>query len=239
MDSVLQVRLDEIRQRVASAAVASGRRPDQVRILLATKTRSASTIAAAVGAGFPLIGENRAQEVVGKAAELDELLPGVEFERHFIGHLQSNKVNAVVPLVSCVQSVDSADLGAKLATRAAVDGRRLRVLAQVNVSGEASKSGVPPEQVFELVEALAAHDALELAGLMTIGLNSPDESAVRAGYELLASLRDEIRALAGWSADSRLSELSMGMSADFELAIAAGATIVRIGSAAFGPREPH
>ena len=96
------------------------------------------------------------------------------FRRHFIGRLQSNKINKLVPLVDCVESVDSADLAAKLAQRAAADGRRLEVLAQVNVSGEDTKAGVAPAAVFELVEAIAAHDALELRGLMTIGLNSPD-----------------------------------------------------------------
>lgn len=228
-------RLHDIRRRVSDAAVASGRGPDDVRILLATKTQPAVTIAAAVTAGFDLIGENRAQELTGKAAELSELLPGTAFRRHFIGRLQSNKINQVVPLVDCVESVDSAELAARLARRAAEDGRRLDVLAQVNVSGEDSKAGVAPEQVFELVEAIAGHDALRLQGLMTIGLNSSDTGAVRAGYVLLTSLRDEIRALSG-GGHVALPVLSMGMSLDFETAIAAGATEVRIGSAAFGAR---
>jgi pyridoxal phosphate enzyme (YggS family) len=212
-----------------------------VQILLATKTQPASLIAAAVRAGFPLIGENRVQEVTGKAAELAELLGDVPVRRHFIGRLQSNKINSLVPLVDCVESVDSADLAGKLARRAASDGRRLDVLAQVNVSGEASKAGVGPERVFDLVEAIASHEALHLRGLMTIGLNSADLGAVRAGYQLLTSLRDEIRALVGGprGADpATLPVLSMGMSNDFEAAIAAGATEVRIGSAAFGARTP-
>lgn len=234
-DPALLTRLAQIRDRVAAAATAARRDPAEVAILLATKMQDASTIAAAIRAGFPLIGENRVQEVVQKAPELAELLPETPFERHFIGHLQSNKISQVLPLVRCIQTVDSAELAAKLATRAAGDGRRLDVLAQVNVSGEDSKSGVPPEQVFELVEAIAAHDALHLRGLMTIGLNSPDLGAVRAGYDLLASLRNEIRALTD-AGKSGLPELSMGMSGDYEVAIAAGATIVRIGSAAFGAR---
>lgn len=235
----LAARLQQLTERVAAAAEAAGRDPKSVRILLATKTQSAATIAAAIGAGFELIGENRAQEVVGKAAELAELVPGAAFERHFIGHLQSNKITQILPLVDCVETVDSPELAGKLALRAAEDGRRLDVLAQINVSGEATKSGVPPEGIFELVEAIAAHDSLRLCGLMTIGLNSPDRGAVRGGYELLASLREEVRALTGVAGAARaaeLPELSMGMSGDFELAIAAGATIVRIGSAAFGAR---
>lgn len=240
-DPALLQRLNDIRERVAAAATAAGRRTEDVQILLATKTRSAAVIAAAVRAGFGLIGENRVQEVTAKAVELAELLPGVPVRRHFIGHLQSNKINQLLPLVDCVESVDSADLAGKLAQRAAADDRRLDVLAQVNVSGEPSKAGVAPEQVFELVEAIAAHDSLRLRGLMTIGLNSPDRGAVGAGYRLLRSLRDEIRALSGGSrgaAPDVLPVLSMGMSNDFEVAIAAGATEVRIGSAAFGARPP-
>lgn len=242
-DADLVQRLHDLRDRVAAAAIAAGRRPEDVQILLATKTQPAATIAAAVSAGFTLIGENRVQEVTAKADELVELLPGIRFRRHFIGHLQSNKINQLLPLVDCVESVDSADLAAKLARRVAADGRRLDVLAQVNVSGEDTKAGVPPERVFELVEAIATHDALHLRGLMTIGLNSPDVGAVGAGYRLMASLRDEICALSGGSrggpgAARVLPVLSMGMSNDFELAIAAGATEVRIGSAAFGARPP-
>ena len=237
-DPALERRLRTVRDRVAAAATAAGRDPADVSILLATKTQPASLIAAAVRAGFPLIGENRVQEVTGKADELTALLPGASFRRHFIGRLQSNKINQLVPLVDCVESVDSADLAAKLARRAAADGRRLDVLAQVNVSGEESKAGVTPAQVFELVEAIAAHDALHLRGLMTIGLNSPDQGAVTAGYRLLASLRDEICALSGGSRGlpGVLPVLSMGMSNDLAAAIAAGATEVRVGSAAFGPR---
>lgn len=234
-EAALVQRLHDIRRRVDDAATAAGRRPDDVRILLATKTQPAGLIAAAVAAGFTLIGENRVQEVTGKAAELSELLPDTPFRRHFIGRLQSNKINQLLPLVDCVESVDSAELAGKLARRAAEDDRRLDVLAQVNVSGEPTKAGVPPEEVFALVEAIAAHDALRLQGLKTIGLNSPDQGAVRAGYALLTALRDEIRALSG-GAPGMLPVLSMGMSNDFETAIAAGATEVRIGSAAFGAR---
>lgn len=240
-DGDLPARLAAVRDRVDAAARSAGRRPADVAVLLATKTRTPATIAAAVRAGFTLIGENRVQEVTGKAAELAALLPGVAFRRHFIGHLQSNKINQLLPLVDCVQSVDSADLAGKLAARAAAAGRRLDVLAQVNVSGEPTKSGVPPEQVFELVDAIAGYQALDLRGLMTIGPNSDDRGAVRAGYDTLASLQAEIRARSGRPAaeqQSQIPELSMGMSGDLEIAIAAGATIVRVGSAAFGPRPP-
>ena len=237
-DEALSRRLADIRERVGAAATAAGRSPDDVRILLATKTQSAALIAAAIRAGFPLIGENRVQEVTGKADELAALLPGVPFRRHFIGRLQSNKINKLLPLVDCVESVDDADLAARLAERAAAAGRRLDVLAQVNVSGEDSKAGVAPERIQDLVGAIAAYDALQLRGLMTIGLNSPDSAAVRAGFELLAELRDQIAGPAGGESGAVLPVLSMGMSNDFELAIAAGATEVRIGSAAFGARPP-
>ncbi len=236
-DGALRRALTEIRDRVAAAAVASGRAPDAVSVLLATKTRTASVIAEAVRAGFPLIGENRVQEVVEKAPELADLLSDTAFSRHFIGHLQSNKVNRLLPLIDCVQTVDSAALAAKLAARAHADARRLDVFAQINVSHESSKSGVSPSNAEALVSAIADHAELRLRGLMTIGLNSPDTERVRAGYAELAGLRDR---LAGRWADqpamTSFGELSMGMSGDFEIAIAAGATMVRIGSAAFGAR---
>ena len=229
----LDERLAAVRERVAAAERAAGRPAGEVDVLLATKTQPAELIAAAVLAGFALIGENRVQELVGKAPDLTDALAGVPFARHFIGHLQSNKVRSLLPLVDCVQTVHSADLAARLAAVAAESDRVLDVFVQVNVSGEDSKSGVAPEGAVELAKAVLAEPALRLRGLMTIGLNSPDPAAVAGGYRLLRSLGAEVRALAGGSA---AGELSMGMSGDLEIAIAEGATMVRVGSAAFGAR---
>jgi hypothetical protein len=216
-------RLSRARERVASAAVEAGRDPASVQILLATKTVPPPVIREAFAAGATLIGENRVQEVLAKAAELAD----VPHETHFIGHLQSNKVNQLLPHIQCVQTLDTAALASRLQGRLEAIDRRLDVLIQVNVSGEPTKSGV--------AAAVADAPRLVLRGFMTIGLNSPDRAAVRAGYRRLAQIRD--RALAqGWPAAAAATELSMGMSGDYPDAIAEGATIVRLGSAVFGPR---
>lgn len=227
----IAARIAAVRTRVATAAEAAGRSPSQVRLLLATKTLPDDVVRAAVLAGADLVGENRVQELVAHAAAVADLRPEV----HLIGHLQSNKVTAAVhperPFVSCVESVDGFALAERLSRRCADLGRDLDVMVQVNVSGEATKSGVPPEAAAELAARVAALPRLHVRGFMTIGLNSPDAAAVRAGYAGLRAVRD---AVAGDLPDA--CELSMGMSGDLELAVAEGATIVRVGTAVFGAR---
>ncbi|WP_395726254.1 YggS family pyridoxal phosphate-dependent enzyme [Nakamurella sp.] len=231
--STVAQRLTAARQGVRDAALLAGRDPDEVRILLATKTMPPAVIREAFAAGGTLIGENRVQEVLAKA----DALADVPHETHFIGHLQSNKVNQVLPYIRCLQTLDSAALAARLQARLAVLDRGLDVLIQVNVSGEASKSGAPPAAVRELVAAVADAPLLTVRGFMTIGLNSPDRAAVRRGYAQLAGIRD--RAVGeGWPGADAATELSMGMSGDYLDAVAEGATIVRLGSVVFGPRTP-
>ena len=225
-------RLARLRARIAAAESAAGRSPGSVRLLLATKTQDADTIRAALVAdtGNPhpvLIGENRGQELVAKGPLLQDL----GATTHLIGPLQSNKVNAALRWASCIESVASLDLAQRLATRSS----GVQVYVQVNVSGEATKHGVAPADAVELATAVGALDGLRLTGLMTVGANSRDAGEVRAGYALLRTLRDEIIASgAPGTADAR--ELSMGMSGDLELAVAEGATVVRVGSALFGAR---
>ncbi len=227
----IAARIAAVRARVAAAAEAAGRSPSDVRLLLATKTLPADVVRAAVLAGADLIGENRVQELVAHVGAVADLRPEV----HVIGHLQSNKVTAVVhperPFVSCVESVDTLPLAQRLSRRCADLGRDLDVMVQVNVSGEATKSGVAPAAAADLAAQVAALPRLHLTGLMTVGLNSPDAAAVRAGYAHLRQVRD---AVATSLPDTR--ELSMGMSRDLELAVAEGATIVRVGTAVFGAR---
>ena len=229
-------RLGDVAGRVRTAATAAGRPADSVRLLLATKTIAPPVVLQAIGAGFGLIGENRAQEVVAKADEL--AASGLPYECHFIGHLQRNKINQVLPHITCIQTIDSIDLAERLDARLTALERQLDVLLQVNVSGESSKSGVTVAELPALLEAVAGLPQLRVSGYMTIGLNSPDISAVRAGYRSLTVFRDDalVRGLPG--AD-RATELSMGMSGDFADAIAEGATIVRVGSAVFGSRPPN
>ncbi|MBM9467684.1 YggS family pyridoxal phosphate-dependent enzyme [Nakamurella leprariae] len=234
-DDGLAVRLAGVRAMVNHAATAAGRDPAGVRVLLATKTVGADRVLAVLRAGWTLIGENRVQEVLAKAPELEEArLAGVPHELHFIGHLQSNKVNQVLPRLTCLQTLDSAELADRLDRRLAALDRTLDVMVQVNVSGEASKSGVDPEAALDLVGAVAARSRLRVTGLMTIGLNSPDRGAVRAGYARLAQLREQV--LAQRLAGPGPIELSMGMSGDYADAITEGATMVRLGSAVFGAR---
>lgn len=229
-------RLQDIAGRVRAAATTAGLPTDSVRLLLATKTIAAPVILQAIGAGFGLIGENRVQEVVAKADEI--AAAGLPYECHFIGHLQRNKINQVLPNVSCIQTVDSIDLAERLDAKLAGLGRRLDVLLQVNVSGEASKSGLAVPEVPPLLAAVARLRHLRVTGYMTIGLNSPDVAAVRAGYRSLTAFRNDAldRGLPG---AEYATELSMGMSGDFADAIAEGATIVRVGSAVFGSRPPN
>lgn len=216
--------------RVKAAEAAAGRSSGSVTVLLATKTQSAQVVRSvfelpeAVGM---LRGENRVQELVTKGADL----AGLGLATHLIGPLQSNKINAALRWVDAVDSVASIDLAEGLSKRLE-PGRVLQVMIQVNVSGEASKSGVLPEQALGLAEQVAALPGLRLTGFMTIGANSTDEVWVRRGYAALTRLRDQAQD-AGLGDDL---ELSMGMSNDLEWAIAEGATIVRLGTAVFGPR---
>jgi len=232
-DDPILARLSRIRAEIDAAALAAGREPSDVKLLLATKTQSAERIITALRAGYSLIGENRVQEVVAKADEL----ASIPHETHFIGHMQANKINQLIDHISCLQTLDGVDLARKLDARLDARGQRLDVLIQVNVSGEIAKSGVSPEHALELASVVAALPRLTVRGFMTVGLNSPDAKAVRAGYRTLASLRDAtVTDRIPGAQDT--TELSMGMSGDFADAIAEGATIVRLGSAIFGQRAP-
>lgn len=229
--SGVAARLGEVRARIADTERTAGRDEGSVRLLLATKTVPAALVRAAIGAGIDLVGENRVQELVAKGPELE----GLPVEIHLIGHLQGNKVNPALRWATCVQSVDSPEIAARLAERSADAGRVLDVLVQVNVSGEATKFGVSPAAADDVAREIASLTGLRLRGFMTIGANSPDPALVRAGYARLRELRDAVVG-SGAAGTAAATELSMGMSSDLELAITEGATIVRIGTAVFGAR---
>jgi pyridoxal phosphate enzyme (YggS family) len=201
---------------------------------VATKTQPADAVLAAVAAGVDLVGENRVQELVAKAPALQDAVASGRLRTHLIGHLQSNKVNAVVGLASCVETVDSLALAQRLSRRAVAVGADLDVMVQVNVSGEASKSGIEPDRAADLALAVAALPRVHLVGFMTIGARTTDDTTVRRGFARLRDLRDDVRG--GTSGTSGARELSMGMSGDLELAVGEGATIVRVGTAIFGDR---
>lgn len=225
------LRLAALRERVAVAAAAAGRDAGDVRILLATKTMPVDVVREAVLAGADLLGENTVQELVAKAPGLADLAPTL----HVIGRLQSNKVNLALRYADCVQSVGDLDLAERLSRRCAAVDRDLDVMVQVNVSGESSKAGVTPEGALDLAVAVARLPRLRLTGLMTIGAQSRDAGRVAAGFARLRGLRDAVVA-SGEPGTTDARELSMGMSGDLEIAVAEGATTVRVGTAVFGER---
>lgn len=249
--SAIRDRLADIAERAAAAATASGREARDVRILLATKTQPAAKIRAAIDAGFTLIGENRVQELQAKRPELADL----DYTAHLIGPLQRNKVNHTLrSFASQIDSIDDLAVAQKLSDRIATlvetgelseqapalvsgdeSARRLGVLIQVNTSREDSKSGVAPEAAEELVAAVRELEHLEIRGLMTIGLPGATDDEIRPSYTDLRELSERLREIGVLPAEA--AELSMGMSGDFELAIAEGATTVRIGSSVFGARS--
>jgi pyridoxal phosphate enzyme (YggS family) len=225
-------RLSTIRQRIAAACARAGRDVSEVTLVGVTKTVEAARVRAATDAGLSVLGENRVQEAEGKMAALADLRGRVEW--HLIGHLQSNKARRAVALFDAVQTVDSVELTTRLDRIAAEAGKRLPVFIEVNVGGEASKAGARPDQVLPLVERISGLPSLDLRGLMSVPPLLENVEAVRPFFRRLRELRDEARR-AG-IAGEQFTELSMGMSHDFEVAIEEGASIVRVGTALFGAR---
>jgi pyridoxal phosphate enzyme (YggS family) len=225
--------LAQVRQRIHDAALAHGRDASTVKLVAVSKTHPAAAIREAYAAGQRDFGENYVQELVQKAQELADL---PELRWHLIGHLQRNKARHVVPLVSLVHTVDSVELARELAKRfagASPSAReRLDVLVEVSIAGELQKHGAPPAEVAALLDAIAALPELALRGLMCVPPLSEDAADARPHFEALRQLRDQLGGAA------RLPELSMGMTHDLEHAVAAGATLVRVGAAIFGRRAP-
>lgn len=217
--------------RIENACQNCNRNPEEVRLLLATKTVSADGIKTALKAGTTLIAENKIQELKEKYEDLQN----VPHESHFIGHLQTNKIKELLKYdVSCLQSLDRLDLAQKLHQRLLFENKSLDVLIQVNTSNEESKFGVPPENAIELIREVSKFETIRIKGLMTIGLFSGESEQVRACFRLLKNIQQEVISLQ--IPEAEMQELSMGMSGDLEIAIEEGATIVRVGTAIFGAR---
>ncbi len=223
-------RLAGVRERIDGAARACGRDPARVRLVAVSKTKPLQAIREAYACGQRAFGENYARELAAKALALDDL-PDLEW--HFIGHLQVNKAKVVAKHAHVVHTVDSAALARELGRRASNSGRviPLPVLVELNIGGEPQKAGATPSEMAEVMSAIREQPALALRGLMTVP-PAGELAAVRRVFETLVSLRN----LHG--GEQALPELSIGMTADLEVAIACGATIVRIGTAIFGPRQP-
>jgi pyridoxal phosphate enzyme (YggS family) len=220
--------LAEVRGRIERAAVGAGRDPLAVKLIAVSKTKGPEAVREAYAAGQRAFGENYAQELAVKAEALADL-PGLEW--HFIGHLQTNKARVAAKHAHVVHTVDSGALARELGKRAAKEGRAspLPVLIEVSVGGEAQKAGAAPSEIDEVMRAVQAQPSLALRGLMTMP-PAGDLTAARHVFETLVSLRN----LHGGPA--MLPELSMGMTADLEVAVACGATLVRVGTAIFGAR---
>jgi PLP dependent protein len=222
-----------IRERIAAAARRAGRRPPEIALMAVSKTHPPERIREAYAAGLRLFGENRVQEFAAKAVALADLA-GAEW--HMIGHLQTNKTVKTAELFSAVDSVDSVKLAEKLDAAARSLGKKLAVLIEINVGGEAAKSGLAPDSLeFEdLLLAAPRFEALEFRGLMTVPPFGENPEDARPFFRKLRALRDTIaqRKLRSIHMDS----LSMGMSHDFEIAIEEGSTCVRVGTAIFGER---
>jgi pyridoxal phosphate enzyme (YggS family) len=220
----IRANLERVRERVARAAERAGRRAEDVLVVGVSKTVDVARIRAAVAAGLGALGENRVQEARDKITELGRTVPW-----HLVGHLQTNKVRDALELFDVIHSVDRIDLARELDRRARAKGRTIDAFVQVNVGGELSKGGWPPEAVETAVQAVSSLTGLKLRGLMTIppAVERPEDT--RAWFRTLRKLAER----------HGLPELSMGMSADFEVAIEEGATMVRVGTAVFGPRVPR
>jgi hypothetical protein len=217
----------DLRGRIADACEEYDRDTDDITVVAVTKTHSAAAINTAVAAGIYEIGESKIQEAESK---LNEVGPIARF--HLVGHLQSNKVKKAVELFDVIQSIDSLKLAELISKEATAVGRTIDILVEVNCSGEEQKYGVPPGECIELLKEVNHLDNVILCGLMTVGPNTDDEEAIRAAFAQCRELFKQGSELFGYDFDT----LSMGMSGDFELAIAEGSTMIRVGSILFGPR---
>ena len=221
----IRERFTIVQARVGAAVYKAGRDASSIRLVLASKMQPSEAIRAAANAGARDFGENYVQEAIAKRAELSDL---TDIRWHLIGHLQTNKVKVAANGFALIHSVDSVRLAEALAR--AQPSPRVHALIEVNLGGEASKTGVAPDGVAAILDA--ARDKLEIDGLMTIPPPASTAEAARPFFAQLRELRDRLATQSGYA----LSELSMGMTDDFEVAIEEGATIVRIGRAVFGER---
>jgi pyridoxal phosphate enzyme (YggS family) len=220
--------LAKVRQTISQAERAAGRPDGSVQLIAVTKTHPVDAIQKAIDAGQLIFGENRVQEARAKIPELSSRI-----QWHLIGHLQSNKVRPALPLFQLIHGVDSVELLADIDRIAAELGLFPRILLQVNLAGEASKFGFSPAKLLEQVETIDGFKRANIEGLMTIPPLAPSPEHSRPYFVALRELRDRLARESGFA----LPELSMGMSDDYQVAIAEGATMVRVGTAIFGERR--
>lgn len=220
----------KVKKLMAQAALRSGRNPEGVKLVAVSKRIPIERIIPAIEAGIEILGENYVQEALEKFNQI-----GLKVHWHMVGHLQKNKAKYVANIFDMVHSVDSLELAQELNKRAANLNKTLAILIQINLSKEITKKGLGKEQLYHLAEQIALLPNLCLKGLMTMPPYFPDPEEVRPYFRELRKLRDEIERQS--QGKLQLKELSMGMSYDFQVAIEEGATLVRIGTAVFGPRN--
>ena len=220
-------RVADVRARIVRACERAHRDPREVTLVGVTKTVPVERIREALDAGVSHVGENRVQDALQKMRELSDRAP----QWHFLGHLQTNKARVAAEIFDCIESVDSLKLARALEEDALEIGRALTVYVQVNIGGEESKGGVAPEDARGLIEEIDAMPSILVTGLMSIPPSRPSADDTRRDFRRLKELFDGLRALR-----PEIVNLSMGMSADFEIAIEEGATEVRVGTALFGSR---
>jgi len=232
IDNLLIENIKNVYRKISSAAIRSGRSPFDVKLVAVTKTVDLESIKDSINLGLRVFGENKVQEAKEKILKLKEEVPDCEVEWHFIGHLQKNKAKTAVDLFDLIHSLDSLSLAGEVNKHAGKAGKIQRVLIEVKLSEEETKSGINKNNLMDLIGAVSGMKNLNLEGLMTIPPFFDDPDMARPYFKELRGLRDK----AG-SAGYELHELSMGMTNDFEVAILEGATIVRIGTAIFGERR--
>lgn len=219
---------ETIRKRIADACARANRNPSTVALLAVTKGHSPEAVRAAAAVGQTLFGESKVQEAKAKIP----LCPG-RLRWHMIGHLQSNKCRDAVQLFSMIEGVDSLNLAREISRRAVDLAKTMPILLEVNLAGESSKFGYPPDAVLAELAEINALPKIEIHGLMTVPPFSPNPERSRSYFQQLRALKEKCEEKLG----APLQHLSMGMSGDFEIAIEEGATIIRVGTALFGPRS--
>jgi len=230
---VLRARLADVRDRIARAAVRGGRDPSNIKLIAVSKTFSADAVRAVAAEGQADFGENKVQEAHTKRAETRDL----KVVWHLIGHLQSNKAKKAATEFDWIHSIDTPDLVRKIDAAASAAGRVLTLLAQVDLAGEATKFGAREDELLPIFEAAAECRSVKMAGLMIIPPAVGNAEDARPWFQKLRAVRD--RLVTTGIPREQLTELSMGMSHDYEIAVEEGATMVRVGTAIFGNRAPR
>jgi pyridoxal phosphate enzyme (YggS family) len=227
--NVIKQNLTDLQTRIGRSCSKTGRSTDEIVLVAVTKTISIERIEAAIDVGITTIGENRVQEAIEKYQAI-----GDKVEWHLIGHLQTNKVKKAIEMFAVIQSIDSLYLAADIEKRANAQGKEIQVLIEVNTSGEVTKFGIKPGDLFMLIKDMLPLSHLNISGLMTIGpgLAVEDKEKSRPCFRMLYDLRQKAEAEFG----IKLPYLSMGMSSDFEVGIEEGSNMIRVGTAIFGPR---